>query len=134
MVLLGGGHRRHSHNRPGRIALSFVLAVILSLPGLSRWMDLQMEMKPDSAALRAEEALIADSTSADAWAAVAISRLDLGDPGSTAEFHSSTALALDSSSVLPLVSRGLSLIRYDPDAAVERLRSALDADSSSALA
>ena len=114
--------------------MSIVLAVILSLPGLSRWMDLQMEMKPDSAALVAEEALAADSTSADAWAAVAISRLDLGDPGSTAESHSSTALALDSSSVLPLVSRGLSLLRYDPEAAVERLRSALEADSASALA
>ncbi len=114
--------------------MSAILAVILAVSGLSRWMELHAQMRPDSAAIAAEEILSGDSTSADAWAALAISRLEMGDPGSTAESHSATALALDSSSTMPMVARGLSVLRYDPESALRHLASALQADSSSALA
>jgi superkiller protein 3 len=89
---------------------------------------------PDSAETVASEMLSADSTSAEAWAALAISGLELGDPASVAEVRASTAYALDSTASLPLVASGLSALRRDPGLALTRLSRAVDADSSSALA
>ena len=101
---------------------------------MSQWLDLQVAMRPDSAAMVAEDLLEADSTNADNWAALAISRLEMGDPGSTAETHASAAMAMDSSSSLTLLARGLSMIRYDLAGAEELLARSVALDSTSSLA
>ena len=114
--------------------MSVLLAIVCALPGMSGWLDLHMQMRPDSAAAVASEMLASDSTDADIWAAMAISDLSAGDLSSVAEARASTAFALDSTSALPLVASGLSALRRDTDLALVRLSRALEADSSCALA